>query len=127
MFNILNDYITTKTAAADARKSANAAIAIEGNHDLPKSCDRESIHKAFVSLAKSNKKTVAIVDGINGAVIFAEAEAKRQEKRDAKRAAEAAAFEATLNERINALLDAELADAIAATAAATTDNVAATA
>ena len=106
MFNILNDYIATKTAAADARKAANVAIATEGNHELPKHCDREAIHKTFIQLAKSNKKAIAIVDGLDGAAIFAEAEAKRQKARDDKREAETAAF----NAAIHAHLDAIMAD-----------------
>lgn len=106
MFNILNDYITTKTAAAAARKSANAAIAIDGNHELPEACDKAAIHKAFTSLAKANKKAIAILDGLDGAAIFAEAEAKRKKARDDKREAEAAAF----NAAIHAHLDAIMAD-----------------
>lgn len=104
MHNILNDYITTKTAAADARKAANTAIATEGDYTLPEACDREAILKAFVSLAKSNKKAVAIVDGLDGAAIFAEAEAKRVEKRAAKMQAEHEALENAINSRLDEIM-----------------------
>ena len=133
MFNILNDYIATKTAAAAARKSANAAIAIDGNHELPKHCDREAIHKAFVSLARANKNAVASVDGIDGAKIYADAETARAEKRAAKMKAEHEAIENAINSRLDAImaddarrallvLEAQAAAEIAAEAA-TADNV----
>lgn len=104
MFNILNDYIATKTAAAAARKTANSAIAAEGSHVLPEACDREVIHKAFTSLARSNKKAVAIVDGLDGSTIYAEAEAARIEKRKAKMIAEAEALENAINSRLDEIL-----------------------
>lgn len=104
MFNILNDYIATKTAAAAARKEANNAIATEGNHELPEACDREAIHKAFTSLARSNKNAKAVVDGLNGAAIFAEAEAKRAENRALKMQAEHDALENAINSRLDDIL-----------------------
>lgn len=104
MFNILNDYIATKTAAAAARKEANNAIATEGNHELPEACDREAIHKAFTSLARSNKNAKAVVDGLNGAAIFAEAEAKRAENRAMKMKAEHDALENAINSRLDAIM-----------------------
>ena len=104
MYNILNDYIAAKTAAANARKTANAAISTEGNHVLPEACDREAIHKAFISLARSNKRAVAIVDGLDGAAIFAEAEAARAEKRAAKMKAEYEALENAINSRLDAIM-----------------------
>ena len=126
-YKSLEAYRAAKVAATDAKKAANAVIATEGSHELPEHCDREAILKMFAQLARSNKNSRAIVDGLDGAKIYADAEAKRSEKREAKRKAEAEAFEAALNERINALLDAELSDAIAATTSAQSDNVEATA
>ena len=104
MHSILNDYIATKTAAAAARKSANAAIATEGEHVLPEACDKQAIHKAFISLAKANKKAAAIVDGIDGAKIYSEAEAARAEKRAAKMKAEHDALENAINARLDAIM-----------------------
>ena len=104
MHNVLNDYIATKTAAANAKKAANTAIATDGNHVLPEACDKAAIHKAFTSLARSNKKAVAIVDGLNGAAIFAEAEAKRAENRAAKMKAEHEALENAINSRLDEIL-----------------------
>jgi hypothetical protein len=104
MFNVLNDYIATKTAAAAARKSANTAIATEGSHVLPEACDREVIHKAFASLARSNKKAIAVVDGIDGAQVYAAAEAARAEKRALKMEAEAEALENAINSRLDEIL-----------------------
>lgn len=104
MYNILNDYLNTKLAAAAARKSANAAIATEGSHELPEACDREVIHKAFTSLARSNKNARAIVDGLDGAAIFAEAEAKRAEKRALKLQAEHEALENAINARLDQIM-----------------------
>ena len=104
MFNILNDYVTAKLAASNARKSANAAIAIDGVYTLPEACDREAIHKAFISLARSNKKAIAVVDGIDGAAIFFGAEQARAEKRVAKMKAEHDALENAINARLDAIL-----------------------
>jgi hypothetical protein len=104
MYNVLYDYIATKTAAANARKPANAAIATAGTHDLPEACDKQAIHKAFTSLARANKKAVAIVDGLDGAAIFAEAETARIEKRKAKMIAEAEALENAINSRLDEIM-----------------------
>lgn len=104
MFNILNDYLVTKLAAAAARKTANSAIATDGNHELPEACDKQAIHKAFVSLARANKNARAIVDGLDGATIYAEAEAARIEKRKAKMSAEAEALENAINSRLDAIM-----------------------
>lgn len=104
MFNILNHYVETKIAASNARKVANTAIATEGNHELPEACDKQTIHKAFTSLARSNKKAAAVVDGLNGATIYAEAEAARAEKRAAKMKAEHEALENAINSRLDEIL-----------------------
>lgn len=104
MHNELETYISTKTAAAAARKAANSAIATEGTHELPKACDKQAIHKAFTQLARSNKKSVAIVDGLDGAAIFADAEAARIEKRKAKMIAEAEALENAIHARLDAIM-----------------------
>ena len=133
MYNILNDYVTAKLAAATARKNANTAIATEGNHELPKACDKAAIHKAFTSLARSNKNARAVVDGLDGAAIFAEAEAKRAEKRAAKMKAEHDALENAINSRLDEILaddsrralliaEAQTAEELAAQAAQS-DNV----
>lgn len=104
MYNILNDYLNTKLAAAAARKSANAAIATDGTHTLPEACDKAAIHEAFTSLARANKQAKAVVDGLNGAAIFAEAEAKRAEKRALKMQAEHEALENAINSRLDEIL-----------------------
>lgn len=104
MFNILNGYIATKTAAAAARKAANTAIATEGEYVLPEACDKQAILLAFISLARSNKKAIAIVDGLDGAKLYAEAEAKRAEKRARKIKAEHDALENTINARLDAIM-----------------------
>ena len=104
MHSYLENYIATKTAASNARKAANTAIATDGNHVLPEACDKAAIHKAFTSLARSNKKAVAIVDGIDGAAIFAEAEAKRAENRALKMKAEHDALENAINSRLDEIL-----------------------
>lgn len=104
MYNILNDYLNTKLAAAAARKSANAAISTDGTHTLPEACDKAAIHEAFTSLARANKQAKAVVDGLNGAAIFAEAEAKRAEKRALKMQAEHEALENAINSRLDEIL-----------------------
>ena len=104
MYSTLSDYIATKTAAAAARKAANTAIATDGSHVLPESCDREAIHKAFTSLARANKNACAIVDGLDGAAIFEEAEAKRAENRALKMKAEHDALENAINSRLDEIL-----------------------
>lgn len=104
MHAILSDYIKTKTDAAAARKSANAAIAMEGVYTLPEHCDKDAIAKAFVQLAKSNKNAKAILDGIDGAQVFALAEAKRAEKRAAKLKAEHEALENAINSRLDEIM-----------------------
>lgn len=104
MYNVLNDYIATKVAASSARKAANAAIAVEGSHVLPAHCDKKAIHKAFTQLARANKNARAIVDGLDGAAIFAEAEAARIEKRKAKMIAEAEALENAINSRLDEIM-----------------------
>lgn len=104
MFNILNDYIATKTAAAAARKVANYAITLEGDHVLPEACDHEAIHKAFTSLARANKNAKAVVDGIDGAQVYADAEAKRAENRALKMKAEHDALENAINSRLDEIL-----------------------
>ena len=104
MFIILNDYVTAKTAASNAPKAANTAIATDGNHVLPEACDREAIHKAFTSLARANKNARAVVDGLDGAAIYAEAEAKRAEKRALKMKAEHDALENAINARLDEIL-----------------------
>ena len=104
MFNILNDYITTKTAAAAARKAANTAIATDGSHVLPEACDHEAIHKAFTSLARANKNARAVLDGLDGAAIFEEAEAKRAGNRARKMKAEHDALENAINSRLDEIL-----------------------
>lgn len=137
MFNILNNYIATKTDAAAARKAANAAIATEGTHTLPEHCDKDTIVKAFVQLAKSNKNAKAILDGIDGAQVFALAEANRAEKRARKMKAEHNALENAINARLDAIMaddsrralliaEAQAAEELAAQAAQSGD-VAATA
>lgn len=137
MHSYLENYIATKTAAAAARKAANTAIATEGNHTLPEHCDKDAIVKAFVSLARSNKKAVAVVDGIDGAQVYAYAEAKRIEKRAAKMKAEHDALETAINARLDEImaddqrrelliLEAQAAAEVAA-AAAQSGNVEATA
>ena len=137
MFNILNDYVSTKLAAATARKAANTAIAIDGNHELPEACDRESIHKAFVSLARSNKNARAVLDDLDGAQVYAAAEAARAEKRALKMKAEAEALENAINSRLDEILsddkrrallimEAQAASELAAQAAQS-DDVAVTA
>lgn len=137
MYSTLNHYIAMKLAASTARKSANTAIATEGSHELPEACDREAIHKAFTSLARSNKNARAIVDGLDGATIYAEAEAKRAEKRALKMKAEAEALENAINSRLDAImaddarralliLEAQAAAELAAQAAQS-DDAAATA
>lgn len=104
MHSYLENYIATKTAAAAARKAANTAIATEGNHTLPEHCDKEAIRKAFTSLARSNKKAIAIVDGLDGAKLYAEAEAARIEKRKAKMKAEHDALETAINARLDEIM-----------------------
>lgn len=104
MHSYLENYIATKTAANAARKAANAAIATDGSHVLPEACDKQAIHKAFTSLARANKKAVAIVDGIDGAQVYAEAEAARIEKRKAKMQAEHEALENAINSRLDAIM-----------------------
>ncbi len=104
MYNTLNDYIATKTAAAAARKAANIAIAIDGNHELPEACDKKAIHKAFVSLAKSNKNARAVLDDLDGAQIYAAAEAARVEKRALKMKAEHEWLEDAINARLDEIL-----------------------
>lgn len=104
MYNILNDYVETKIAAAAARKAANTAIATDGSHVLPEACDKAAIHKAFTSLARSNKHAVAIVDGIDGAQVYADAEAKRAEKRALKMQAGHEALENAINSRLDEIL-----------------------
>ena len=133
MHNALETYIATKIAAATAKREANAAIATEGSHVLPEACDRDAIHNAFTSLARSNKRAVAIVDGLDGATIYAEAEAARAEKRAAKMKAEHDALENAINARLDAImaddtrralliLEAQAAEELAAQAAQS-DNV----
>ena len=104
MHTILNDYIATKLAAATAKREANAAISTEGEHALPEHCDKEAILNAFTQLAKANKNARAIVDGIDGAQVYAEAEAKRAEKRVEKMKAESEALETAINARLDAIL-----------------------
>lgn len=104
MHSYLENYIATKTAAAAARKAANTAIATEGTHVLPEACDKDAIAKAFVQLAKANKNARAIVDGIDGAQVFAEAEARRAEKRAAKMKAEHDALEDAINARLDEIM-----------------------
>ena len=104
MYNILNDYVTAKLAASNARKAANTAIATDGNHVLPEACDKAAIHKAFTSLARANKNAKAVLDDLNGAAIFAEAEAKRAENRAAKMKAEHDALENAINSRLDEIL-----------------------
>ena len=104
MFNVLNDYIAKKTAAATARKTANSAIAMEGTHELPKACDKYTIHKAFISLARSNKNARAILDGLDGAKIYAAAEAKRAEKRATRMQKERERLEDAINARMDEIL-----------------------
>lgn len=104
MHAILSDYIKTKTDAAAARKSANDAIATAGTHTLPEACDKQAIRKAFTSLARSNKKAVAILDNLDGAKIFADAEKERAEKRAAKMKAEHEALENAINARLDAIM-----------------------
>lgn len=104
MYTILNDYVTAKLATATARKAANTAIATDGNHVLPEACDKAAIHKAFTSLARANKNAKAVLDDLNGAAIFAEAEAKRAEKRTAKMKVEHDALENAINSRLDEIL-----------------------
>lgn len=104
MYNILNDYLNTKLAAAAARKAANTTIAADGVHTLPEACDKAAIHKAFTSLARANKHAKAVVDGLDGAKIYADAEAKRAEKRALKMQAEHEALENAINSRLDEIL-----------------------
>lgn len=104
MHSYLENYLATKIAAAAARKTANSAIATAGSHVLPDACDKQAIHEALTSLARSNKKAVAIVDGIDCAAIFAEAETARAEKRAAKMKAEHDALENAINSRLDAIM-----------------------
>lgn len=104
MYNVLNDYVTAKTAASNARKAANVAIATDNIYTLPDACDKQAIRKAFVSLARANKHARVIVDGLDGAAIFAEAETARAEKRAAKMKAEHDALENAINSRLDAIM-----------------------
>lgn len=104
MYALLTDYITKKTAAATARKAADTAIATDGAHALPEACDREAIHKAFRQLARSNKRARAVLDGIDGAQVYADAEKKRAEKRALKLKAEHDALENAINSRLDAIM-----------------------
>lgn len=104
MHSYLENYLATKTAASNARKTANSAIATAGSHVLPEACDKAAIHKAFTSLARANKNAKAIVDGIDGAAVYAEAETARAEKRAAKMKAEHDALENAINSRLDAIM-----------------------
>ena len=104
MYQKLEDYRKAKIAAADAKKAANEVIAIEGTHVLPEHCDHDAIRATFTSLAKANKNAKAILEDLDGAAIYAEAEAARIEKRKAKAEAEAEALENAINSRLNAIL-----------------------
>lgn len=83
-YNSLEAYRAAKVAAADAKRDATAVIAAEGTHTLPEHCDKAAIRKVFTQLSKANPKARAILDDLDGAKLFADAEAERQKKRDEK-------------------------------------------
>lgn len=103
-YKTLDEYRKAKIAVTETKKAANEVIAAEGRHNLPKHCDREAIRATFTSLAKTNKNARAILEDLNGAAIFAEAEAKRVEKRAAKMKAEHDALENAINSRLDEIL-----------------------
>lgn len=103
-YKTLDEYRKAKTAAANARKAANDVISTKGKHKLPKHCDKEAIRATFISLAKTNKTAKAILEDLDGAKLYAEAEAKRAEKRALKMKAEHDALETAINARLDEIM-----------------------
>jgi hypothetical protein len=103
-YNSLEAYRAAKLAATDAKKAANDVIATEVTVTLPEHCDKKAIRKVFTQLAKANKRAVAVLEDLDGAAIFAEAETARIEKRKAKMIAESEALENAINARLDAIM-----------------------
>jgi hypothetical protein len=103
-YNSLEAYRAAKLATTTAKREANAVISAEGTHTLPEHCDKKAIRKVFTQLSKANPKAKAILEDLDGAAIFAEAETARIEKRKAKMIAEAEALENAVNSRLDAIM-----------------------